>query len=222
MKRLVFSLVFVLSGVPLCKGQIWTMPPEPTGVYRVYAPGGRSGFKESQPAASYDATGVQAQVITLTLNGENAVCLGGVRSWLIEPNVVGGYNTYGPHDQTWASGPSCAGMSSGVGPEGQSWVSWQTSTGCRVTYEQGGRIWVTTPNHSGGHTTHVPGGGAWISQPLVPASQSCEPSGDENSQRPILPTPEYPLPVPAHSRPRPREIPPAPRPMVDASGSRST
>jgi hypothetical protein len=222
MKQLVISLLFVLSGISISKAQIWTMPPEPTGVYRVYAPGGRSGFKESQPVATYDATGVQAQVITLTLNGDSGICQSGERSWIIEPNVIGGYNTYGPHGQTWTSGPGSAGTSTGVGPDGQTWVSWQTSGGSRVTYEQGGRIWVTTPNKNGGHTTHVPGGGAWISQPIAPVSQPCEAASDEDVQRPVLPTPEYPLPVPAHSRPRSREIPPAPRPMLDANGSRST
>ncbi len=222
MKRVAISLLFVLSGISLSKAQIWTMPPEPTGMYRVYGPGGRSGLKESQPAASYCTSGDQTQVITVTLNGQNGACQSGERSWLIEPNSMGGYNTYGPHGQTWASGSYSVGTSTGVGPDGQSWTSWQTLTGSRVTYESGGRMWVTTPNNNGGHTTYVPGGGTWISQPLPPVSQPCEPVRDQDAQRPALPTPEYPLPVPAHSRPQLRQIPPAPLPMIDAGVSRST
>jgi hypothetical protein len=222
MKRIVISFVFVLSGISFSEAQIWTMPPEPTGVYRVYGPGGRSGLKESQPAASYCISGDQAQVITLTLNGASGTNSPGERTWIVQPNTTGGYNTYGPRGQTWASRTSSAGTSSGEGPDGQSWISWQTSTGSHVTYERGGRMWVSTPNSIGGHTTYAPGGGTWISQPLAPVSQPCEPARDQEAQRPALPTPEYPLPVPAHSRPQFRQLPPAPLPMSDAGVSRST
>ena len=200
MKPFVKILVFVLFGASSSNGQIWTMPPEPGSVYRVYGPGGRTWLKESLPVADYGVAGEPAQIVTLTPTRENSSYCG-VRAWFVEPNAAGGYDTYGPHGKTWASGPSAAGTVAGDGPGGRSWVSWQTSTDSQVTYEQGGRLWVTMANNAGGHTTYAPGGRAWISQPLASASRPCEPAGGDDAQGPLLPTPEYPLPVPAHSRP---------------------
>jgi hypothetical protein len=222
MKRFVISLLFLLSGVSVLNAQIWSMPPEPAGVYRVFAPGGRTGMKESQPVTDYCLAGDQVHMVTVTFNGETGAFHGGERTWFIQPNADGGYNTYGPCGRTWTSSPNSAGTTTGVGPDGRTWTSWQTSTGSRVTYEQGGRTWVTTPNKNGGHTTYVPSGGAWISQPIATATQSRDSIDDGDAQRPSLPTPEYPLPVPAHSRPPAHKIPPPPRPMTSGSALRAT
>ncbi len=190
MRRLAITLVFVLSGVPRAYGQIWTAPPEPPGVYRVYGPGGRSWVKESWPL--YDCEVDPAQQVRITTISSWTGF--GEKAWITGANYLGGNDTYGQCGRMWTSRPIGVGALGGYSPDGRTWTSWQTASDTRVTYEAGGRTWVTGSSSSGGTTTYGPGGQTWISEPLAIAQGAATSIADV--PRNDLPTPEYPMPVP--------------------------
>lgn len=129
MKRLTLSLFLVLSAVSLAEGQIWTAPPDVSGMYRVYGPGGQVWIRESYPLPDNPmVAGNPTWITTLTPFGGYGGYGPTEKTWVTEPNVAGGYNTYGPHGQAWGSSPNAAGGYSGYGPNGQPWVNWQNSS----------------------------------------------------------------------------------------------